>query len=588
MPDQFHVNCLIKWVNSIPTVNGACSELKDLSDGMIIKNILEYVDPFFANLDVIGYGLRREETRKRNMTSIICGLQDYYKQFLKMNISLPDTAADIATGDLDKTVDLLEYVLTAAVHSPHKQDFIDNILRLDEPSQVELMAVINLVDKRATTGETSESEKKIIEIDNMYKQQLDTMTNEYKVLEDTLNKTKLENTAYKDEIVQLNEEIEKQKLEIHQLKEKENQVVDHSDQMKAMSIAQEDMIQMENTIKDLEKKLEKTERERDLKYHEYEEEIAHKQEEIDILNSSTAQLKKVESKLDLYKQKLEEMKTIQDEKNALQLQLNQLQDSASLSSSIHGNEEDAKKTIQTQKEEINQLQLALKEKTDEISHYISDNDNKTKLIRSLQSDLQHLQTPTKDDEDRDEDPLLTSLGNTSPMYAGTVGFDAEEPKDDATIKHLQEELSTAKEEIERQNHEMDELKSTIRSLSSVKDEEKKKESDVSTRLMEAIKEKDTRILALEDEKKKAEEIAKRAFAKLKMEKDINVTLDEDNLKLKRMIVEKDNDMANEQTSLWAVMHNLGNKVLDRFYYSNLQDYKSESWIEQARNAQNKL
>ena len=57
-------------------------------------------DPLFTTLDVIKFGLKREEAKKRNQMTIFNALHDYYKDELKVSYDIPDYSADIARYSL--------------------------------------------------------------------------------------------------------------------------------------------------------------------------------------------------------------------------------------------------------------------------------------------------------------------------------------------------------------------------------------------------------------------------------------------------------------------------------------------------------
>ena len=207
----------------------------------------------------------------------------------------------------------------------------------------------------------------------------------------------------------------------------------------------------------------------------------------------------------------------------------------------------------------------------QIEQFTNETQELKKTIRKLQSQL----TSTIHESNSMEeltDPTLESVSGYEPT--------------NEIMERQMEELRT---EIERQNREIDDLKHTNDDLIRENEEKcsliRQESEELKEKLMSAIREKDKTLITTQDEKSKLEDLYKKTCNKLSIIQSQYSILEEKNTDMSEKFKEIDKDHEKEQKSMLSVIYNLGNKVMDKYYYSGLTNYKGESWLDQARISQ---
>eukprot|EP00124_Ichthyophonus_hoferi_P003904 Ihof_evm2s377 gene=Ihof_evmTU2s377 len=137
---------LLRWIQQFKNISEPVTDWTDVSDGVALYEIMAEIEPRLFDKALLKYGVRTNaRLRMTNVSRLLNSLLDYYAEEFSQSaeaLEVPD-AAKVATGvHTEDTVLLAKLVLGAAVFSARKEEYIAAILRLDEPIQIALMAVI--------------------------------------------------------------------------------------------------------------------------------------------------------------------------------------------------------------------------------------------------------------------------------------------------------------------------------------------------------------------------------------------------------------------------------------------------------------
>ena len=143
--------------------------------------------------------------------TIFNALHDYYKDELKVSYDIPDYSADIAKGDVEKAMKVLEFILYAAVNSKNKDKVIQIIESMDSTVQTELMNTIKKIENISSESIAQDT------IESVYRKQFEELKGQFMELESTKNQLDSTVALYKDEISHLTEENQHLQLVVESL-----------------------------------------------------------------------------------------------------------------------------------------------------------------------------------------------------------------------------------------------------------------------------------------------------------------------------------------------------------------------------------
>ena len=136
---EFMESPLVTWAQTISSVTtGSSLEYKDLADGIFLHDVMELIDPRFADVAVHN-PVDDVPTRLHNLDALLRNVKFFYHEILKQLIvmGLPNVVkiARDPEGEVGEVKKLLLLVLGCAVQCEKKEEFIENIKQLDLTTQ---------------------------------------------------------------------------------------------------------------------------------------------------------------------------------------------------------------------------------------------------------------------------------------------------------------------------------------------------------------------------------------------------------------------------------------------------------------------
>mmetsp|Transcript_15944 Transcript_15944/g.26848 ORF Transcript_15944/g.26848 Transcript_15944/m.26848 type:complete len:728 (+) Transcript_15944:127-2310(+) len=137
---------ILDWVNTFE-ISGECTKLSDLSDGLILADILCEICPAYFERDSLNNAdevVDNWALAAGNVRKILRMLDGYFETVLGKHIdtSHVDASSIAKTSDVDELWNLLELVVGAAVMCEDRDMFIQNIFSLGSHSQAVLKALV--------------------------------------------------------------------------------------------------------------------------------------------------------------------------------------------------------------------------------------------------------------------------------------------------------------------------------------------------------------------------------------------------------------------------------------------------------------
>lgn len=144
------MECLVKWANTFEGLSKPCTSIEDFSDGVILEEILAQVAPKHFSAESIKRDFEDNWVLKvNNVKKIVSTLDRLYQMDLGIHYGLEINATAIARDqDTQEIVKLVELVLGVMVESELKNEYIGNIMILDETTQRELMVILEGIINR--------------------------------------------------------------------------------------------------------------------------------------------------------------------------------------------------------------------------------------------------------------------------------------------------------------------------------------------------------------------------------------------------------------------------------------------------------
>ncbi|XP_067621862.1 protein hook isoform X2 [Eurosta solidaginis] len=338
---------LIEWFNTL-NLSAPHSNLEELSDGVALAQALNQFAP-----DVFtGINWR---LRMSNLKKVIEGVYDYYSDVLSYSLAdfpRPDAqriAEKCDPGELER---LLQLVLGCAVNCAAKQDYIRQIMCLEESLQANIMRALQDLESTWHGDCPSRSSSSIANFD-------------YKILQeerDALAQKCFESDKkillLIEEKSNLQQELNKLQHDVHRLENTTAEIGDdgvslgpvqagsvrYSELRRQLDRMKEDLIQSDAAREDLKLKVQQQEKEIQTIQQRNDElikntsELMQLKDEVDVLRESNDKLKECEIQLETYKKRLEEYNDLKKHIKILE------ERSADYVQQIMQFEEDAKKS----------------------------------------------------------------------------------------------------------------------------------------------------------------------------------------------------------------------------------------------------
>ncbi|XP_065214112.1 protein Hook homolog 3-like [Planococcus citri] len=142
-------NVLLKWLQTFQASQlRRLATIDDLTDGVVMAQVLHEIAPeWFSKMWISKIKLDVGDNwrlKVSNLKKIIEAVSDYYQEFVNQNISFvkPDAVAIGERKDVVEMVKLLQLILGCAVNCEKKQEYIKEIMLMEESVQNVIMQSI--------------------------------------------------------------------------------------------------------------------------------------------------------------------------------------------------------------------------------------------------------------------------------------------------------------------------------------------------------------------------------------------------------------------------------------------------------------
>uniref|UniRef100_A0A1A9VNW1 Protein hook n=1 Tax=Glossina austeni TaxID=7395 RepID=A0A1A9VNW1_GLOAU len=370
MDDMFQ--SLLKWLQTL-NLSASYANAEDLSNGVALAQALNLFAPdFFTDL-----WLSKIKTdtgtnwrlKMSNIKKVIEGLYDYYGDVLNYSLAeyrRPDAMRIAEMCDIKELERLLQLVLGCAVNCSLKQDYIRQIMCLEEDLQANIMQALQELE---STWQGTSMCRNSISIANF----------DYKILQEERDQLAQKCFEAEQKIVLLEEEKGNFRAEVTKLQDDLRRhetvstigddgvslgpvqvgTVRYNDMRRQLAIIKEELLHSETSREDLRLKCQQQETELQLLQTRLEElskttaELAQLKDEVDFLREANEKLKICEAQINGYKKKLEDYNDLKkhlkllEERSADYVQQNvQFEEDVKKCAAIKGQVELYKKEIQ--------------------------------------------------------------------------------------------------------------------------------------------------------------------------------------------------------------------------------------------------
>lgn len=151
--DQDIEHALISFASNFPPYNSQpIHSITDFSSGMVFAHLLATVDHFPLSLKDLESSCEKWVEKLTNLKIIVQRMEAYIKDSGKTLITKDIDLIEIAKhGSSVHTLRFFELVVSVFMQSPHKEEYIQTIMHLDERSQHALVVIVqNAIDERMT------------------------------------------------------------------------------------------------------------------------------------------------------------------------------------------------------------------------------------------------------------------------------------------------------------------------------------------------------------------------------------------------------------------------------------------------------
>ncbi|XP_005182766.1 protein hook [Musca domestica] len=384
---------LMEWFKTL-NLPAPHETAEELSDGVAMAQALNqfapesFTDTWLSKIKVeVGINWR---LKMSNLKKVIEALYDYYADVLNYSLvefPRPDAMRIAEKYDTVELERLLQLILGCAVNCSSKQDYIREIMLLEESLQANIMKALQELESSCQGTSMSKNSLNIANLDNkMLQEDRDRLAQKCFELDKKMTILVEENTNLRSEVSKLQDDIKK--LESApvigddgvSLGPVNTGSTRYHDMRKQLDQMKEELLQSETAREDLRIKSQEQESEIQLLQQRVEElnkvnsEFIKLKDEIDVLRETNEKLKVCETQVKTYKKKLEDYTDLKkqlkmlDERSAEYLQQNaQFEEDAKKCAALKGQIDLYKKEVQDlhtklEKEISNNLKLEFESK----------------------------------------------------------------------------------------------------------------------------------------------------------------------------------------------------------------------------------
>lgn len=394
---------LIEWFQTL-NLAALHSNKEELSDGVALAQALNqfapesFTDIWLSKIKTdVGTNWR---LKMSNLKKVVEGLYDYYSDVLNYSLAefpRPDAMRIAEKCDSLQLERLLQLVLGCAVNCSAKQDYIRQIMCLEESLQANIMRALQELESSWQGTSVSRNSISIANFDyKMLQEDRDQLAQKCFEMEKKIVLLGEEKSNLRSEVTKLQEEITRLELASNigddgvSLGPVQAGSVRYNDMRRQLDHLKDELLQSETTREDLRLKSQQQDAELQILQQRIEElnkttsELIQLKDEVDVLRETSEKLKVCEAQVNTYKKKLEDY-------NDLKKQLKQLDERSAeyLQQNVQF-EEDAKKCaalkgqVELYKKEIQELHVKLDNEMGKNMKLEFENKNKESTISSLQ------------------------------------------------------------------------------------------------------------------------------------------------------------------------------------------------------------
>ncbi|XP_053957392.1 protein hook [Anastrepha ludens] len=366
---------LIEWFKTL-NLTAPHSNLEELSDGVALAQALNQFAPeVFTNLwlSKINSGINWR-LKMSNLKKVIEGVYDYYSDVLSYSLAdfpRPDAQRIAEKCDAGELERLLQLVLGCAVNCVAKQDYIRQIMSLEESLQANIMRALQDLESTWQGGKGSllcpSSSLSIANFDyKILQEERDALAQKCFEAENKMLLLVEEKSGMQQELAKLQVEVERLTSNIAAIGDDGVSLgpvqagsARYSELRRQLDRMKEELIQSDATREDLKLKVQQQEKEIQSMQQRIDEltkntsELIQLKDEVDVLRESNDKLKEYEIQLETYKKRLEEYNDLKkhskilEERNADYVQqIMQFEEDAKKSATLKGQVELFKNKIQ--------------------------------------------------------------------------------------------------------------------------------------------------------------------------------------------------------------------------------------------------
>lgn len=323
---------LLKWLQTfeLDDVNGSHQTLEDITDGVAIAQVLHQIAPeWFSKIWLSK--IKTDVTdnwrlKVSNLKKIIEGITDYYQEYVNPSINFvkPDAVRIGEHKDPAEMVKLLQLILGCAVNCNRKQEYIKQIMMMEESVQNVIMQSIQELETMLGSAPLSFSSS----LNMGSGSQIDQLATDLQLTIEARDRLSQKCVELDLQLNVLQEEknilLEEKKLLEEQLQERIALPIKDNVTRKQIEALKEEIFKLETIRDDYRLKLELQEKEMNelqMKFDSLQQtaaEARHLKDEVDILREDADKVEKLESKILSYKKKLEELSELKREMKLLE------------------------------------------------------------------------------------------------------------------------------------------------------------------------------------------------------------------------------------------------------------------------------
>jgi chromosome segregation ATPase len=162
---------LVKWVNTFDKLSGTCNSLQDLSDGVMLFEILSQVVPRYFDVSSLKRDVQDNWVLKvNNIKKITNNLDRFYHTELGIHdeVNIDETIIG-RDQDAREIVKLLQLILGVVVECENKVEYIGNIMNMNAAAQRELMVIIEEIiskHQHQMSGDHSHDDSTLVHVED--------------------------------------------------------------------------------------------------------------------------------------------------------------------------------------------------------------------------------------------------------------------------------------------------------------------------------------------------------------------------------------------------------------------------------------